>query len=175
MGNRMFEQKEVPIKWVLQDFEHADSTPLKFKKFLEQSRAAAFWYSRAFIFRHVKGPPVELLRVKLSVQPQKDGLVEDTLRGGRYQHTLGFARPIEPENYPDIQDYVVHYLSKEFGDRILQMGKDLVDKTIIIPGINDSNKRRKSGGLSEEPENYNHQHLHHPHRPVAPLMKCTFD
>ena len=82
-----------------------------------------------------------MLRVKLSVQAQKDGLVEDTLRGG---HTFGFARPIEPENYPDLQDYVVHYLSEEFGERILQMGKDLVDKPIIIPGFNDSNKRHKS-------------------------------
>ena len=144
MGNRMFEQKEVPIKWVLQDFEHADSTPVKFKKFLKQSPAAAFWYSRAFNCRHVKGPPVALLRVKLSVQAQKDGLVEDTLRGRPYQHTLGFSRPIKPKNYPDLQDYVVHSLSEEFGERILQMGKDLVDKTIIIPGFNDSNKRHKS-------------------------------
>ena len=143
MDNRIFAHGEVPMKFVLKEIEHADSTPEEMKAILEVCPVAAYWYARAFNANQVKGPPVALFRVRLSMEAQSDGLHQDTLLWRPAQHTLAFKRPINHDNYPELTDLVVHYFAGDTGKMLLQIGQDLVAKKIIIPGLNDSQKRRK--------------------------------
>ena len=143
MDNRIFADGEVPMKFALKEFEHADSTPEEMKEILGVCPLAAYWYARAYNANQVKGPPVAMFRVRLSMEAKSDGLLQGTLLGRPDQHTLAFKRPINHDNYPQLTDLVVHYFDGDTGNMLLQIGQDLVEKKIIIPGLNDSQKRRK--------------------------------
>ena len=133
------------MKWVLKDFDLTESTPVEFKQtILDYHPVAAYWYARAYRCKHVTGPPIALLRVKLPLDAQVNGLLHKTLKTKLNQHTLAFCQPLTKKNYPGLTDYEVEYIQKDVALEILELGRNLLNETIIIQEVNDTNKRTKS-------------------------------
>jgi len=97
---------------------------------------AAMFYAMAHRREHVLGPPVAILRIKISSDGQLRGFLDGSLISKVAIRTVAFKKKVCHENYKGLLDLVAHQMSEDVGAALLSFGYSLLQKEVLIEGVN---------------------------------------
>jgi len=124
--NSIFPKGQLPMKKVLlDDAGVVPNYPL-----------ASLGYAMAHRADRVEGPPVALLRVKLSKEGQLRAFLDGTLLSNPRQGAVAFLKPIKHDYYPELQDLVMRQISLGVGEYLLAHGYNILENEMLFQGIN---------------------------------------